>query len=88
MTNPFFNYRAWAVAAMLASAEQTQAQTPAPTNVTSTAAYLGSLARHGQRDAGVHYPSTIVQCNDESWFFATGMGVSSWRSSALLRWEP
>jgi len=41
----------------------------------------------GKRDARVHDPSTIVKCSSEYWFFATGPGVSSWRSKDLLQWE-
>ena len=36
----------------------------------------------------VHDPSTIVQCNDEYWFFYTGSGVRSYRSRDLRQWEP
>lgn len=46
-----------------------------------------SLERHGKRDVRVHDPSTIVKCKNEYWFFATGPGVSSWRSKDLVRWE-
>ena len=45
------------------------------------------LARLGKRDARVHDPSTIVKCKDEYWLFATGMGLDSWRSHDLIRWE-
>jgi hypothetical protein len=43
------------------------------------AAAMASLERNGARDVRAHDPSTIVKCKDEYWFFATGIGVSSWR---------
>ncbi len=46
------------------------------------------LRRRGKRDVDVHDPSSIVKCNNEYWFFSTGMGVSSWRSSDLQTWRP
>jgi len=51
------------------------------------AAEEDSLERNGKREARVHDPSTIVKCGQEYWFFATGPGVSSWRSKDLVRWE-
>ena len=46
------------------------------------------LERNGGRNASpVHDPSTIVKCKDEYWLFHTGLGVSSWRSRDLVRWE-
>ncbi len=42
---------------------------------------------HGERDTRLHDPSTIVKCGNEYWLFATGPGVSSWRSKDLLQWE-
>jgi len=42
--------------------------------------------RPNLRDSRVHDPSTIVQCKDEFWFFATGMGVISRRSKDLVNW--
>jgi arabinan endo-1,5-alpha-L-arabinosidase len=50
----------------------------------STVAFL---ERHGKRDIRVHDPSTIVKCGKEYWLFATGPGVSSWRSKDLVQWE-
>ena len=35
----------------------------------------------------VHDPSTIVKHGDTYWLFATGRGVSSWRSKDLVKWE-
>ena len=55
--------------------------------VTAQAPDISSLERNGKRDARVHDPSTIVKCGGEYWFFATGPGVSSWRSKDLLQWE-
>ena len=52
-----------------------------------SSADLVSLERNGKRDVRVHDPSTIVKCKNEYWFFATGPGVSSWRSKDLVRWE-
>ncbi len=64
------------------------AQTPAETNAPSRTADVASLERNGKREATpVHDPSRIVKCKDEYWFFATGPGVSSWRSKDLVRWE-
>lgn len=71
----------------LCAAGLSHAQAPAATNATPPSAALASLERNGKRDARVHDPSTIVKCKDEYWFFATGVGVSSWRSKDLLRWE-
>ena len=57
------------------------------TAVAQSPADIASLERNGKRDVRVHDPSTIVKCKSEYWFFATGPGVSSWRSKDLLRWE-
>jgi arabinan endo-1,5-alpha-L-arabinosidase len=35
----------------------------------------------------VHDPSTIIQCGDEYWLFATGVGIVSWHSTDLLHWQ-
>lgn len=45
------------------------------------------LSMRGKRDIGVHDPSSIVKCNGEYWFFSTGTGVSSWRSTDLQNWQ-
>jgi len=45
-----------------------------------------TLARFGRRDTRVHDPSTIVQCKDEYWLFATGMGIISRHSKDLVNW--
>lgn len=45
------------------------------------------LARNGALEPRVHDPSSIVRCQDEYWFFATGNGISSWRSKDLKQWE-
>src|SRR6186713_3015692 len=64
------------------------AQPASETNAPARATDLASLERNGKREATpVHDPSTIVKCKDEYWFFATGPGVSSWRSKDLKRWE-
>jgi arabinan endo-1,5-alpha-L-arabinosidase len=58
------------------------------TNATVRSGDTASLQRNGKRNASfVHDPSTIVKCKDEYWFFATGIGVSSWRSKDLVEWE-
>src|SRR6266487_2855965 len=44
------------------------------------------FARPSLRDRRIHDPSTIVKCNDEYWFFATGMGIISRRSKDLVNW--
>ena len=40
----------------------------------------------GRRDVSVHDPSTIVQCKDEYWVFATGRGIVSRHSTNLIHW--
>jgi arabinan endo-1,5-alpha-L-arabinosidase len=45
------------------------------------------IERHGRRNARLHDPSTIVKCGKDYWCFATGPGVSSWRSKDLVQWE-
>jgi arabinan endo-1,5-alpha-L-arabinosidase len=63
-------------------------QPAASTNSPPQAVDIASLERNGKREAWpVHDPSTLVKCKDEYWFFATGPGVSSWRSKDLSRWE-
>jgi arabinan endo-1,5-alpha-L-arabinosidase len=42
------------------------------------------LTRRGQF---VHDPSTIVKCDAEYWVFSTGVGVASWHSGDLKKWE-
>jgi len=77
----------WVFTALL-TASALPAQTLTSTNSASNAEALASLERNGKRDASfVHDPSTIVKCGDEYWFFATGPGVSSWRSKNLVQWE-
>lgn len=47
-----------------------------------------ALARNGKRAASpVHDPSTPVKCKDEFWVFCTGVGIHSWRSKDLAKWE-
>lgn len=41
----------------------------------------------GKRDARVHDPSTLLRVGDEWWMFATGRGVSAWRSNDLETWR-
>lgn len=45
------------------------------------------LKRLGNRDIGLHDPSTIVKCKDEYWIFYTGRGVPSYRSKDLITWQ-
>lgn len=45
------------------------------------------LQRHGRRNVRVHDPSTIVKCKNEYWFFATGRGINSYRSTDLVQWQ-
>ncbi len=45
------------------------------------------LVRNGRRDAFVHDPSSIVKCNGEYWFYATGRGIPSWHSKDLIDWK-
>lgn len=63
------------------------AQTPADTNAPPQSPDFASLERNGKLEARVHDPSSIVKCQEEYWFFATGPGVSSWHSRDLVRWE-
>src|SRR5271157_1754227 len=42
----------------------------------------------GRRDVSTHDPSTIVQCKDEYWVFATGRGIVSRHSTNLIHWTP
>ncbi|OYV05972.1 MAG: arabinan endo-1,5-alpha-L-arabinosidase [Verrucomicrobiales bacterium VVV1] len=37
--------------------------------------------------AKVHDPSSIVRCGQESWYFSTGQGIQSARSTDLLTWN-
>src|SRR5262249_42951513 len=46
-----------------------------------------SLKHFGQSNPRVHDPSTIVQCKDDFWLFATGFGLASWRSKDLVEWQ-
>jgi beta-xylosidase len=78
----------WTGLPSVATACFLQAQTQAATNTSQLASEFASLERNGKREAPyVHDPSTIVKCKDEYWFFTTGVGVTSWRSKDLLRWE-
>ena len=42
----------------------------------------------GRRDVSVHDPSTIARCKNESWVFATGLGIHSCHSADLIHWVP
>jgi arabinan endo-1,5-alpha-L-arabinosidase len=42
----------------------------------------------GRRDVSTHDPSTIVQCKNEYWVFATGRGIVSRHSTNLIHWLP
>ena len=53
------------------------------TSATDTAALDGL----GRREAFVHDPSTLLRVGDTWWLFATGRGVSVWRSADRTRWE-
>jgi arabinan endo-1,5-alpha-L-arabinosidase len=59
----------------------------APGAETNTAANTAVLLL-GRRDVSVHDPSTIVQCKDEYWVFATGRGIVSRHSTNLIHWSP
>ena len=50
-------------------------------------AVAARLQKLGKRDVRVHDPSTIVQENDEFWFFYTGRGTPSYRSKDLKTWS-
>ena len=45
------------------------------------------LRRMGNRDIGVHDPSTIVKCKNDYWVFFTGRNTPSWHSKDLVSWE-
>lgn len=45
------------------------------------------LEQRGNREIGVHDPSTIVKCRDAYWIFCTGMGTPSYYSKDLETWE-
>ena len=45
-----------------------------------------ALWQLGRRDISVHDPSTIVECKDEFWVFATGRGILSRHSPDLIHW--
>jgi arabinan endo-1,5-alpha-L-arabinosidase len=56
---------------------------PAP-----TPAQLELRRQNGIRNANVHDPSTIVECNDEYYLFHTGNNCPSYRSKDLVSWTP
>ena len=85
---PRYVARTWLGVIVIALAGFSHGQPVTSTNLTSSAADVASLERNGKREASpVHDPSTIVKCKGEYWFFATGPGVTSWRSKDLLHWE-
>lgn len=45
------------------------------------------LEERGDREVGVHDPSTIVKCKDTYWMFYTGNGTPSYYSKDLKTWE-
>ncbi|MEW4561347.1 arabinan endo-1,5-alpha-L-arabinosidase [Bremerella sp. JC770] len=65
---------AWVVGVILLAATPAQADE-------------GELLAAVRRDVRVHDPSTIVRCEGEYWFFATGHGIASWRSKDLQDWQ-
>jgi len=71
---------AWVIGVSLISAVISSGQTP---DETAEAA----LARLGKRNVGTHDPSTIVRCGKEYWFFGTGHGIASYRSTDLQHWQ-
>lgn len=48
---------------------------------------LAHLKKLGNRNIGLHDPSTIVKCKDEYWIFYTGGGVPSYHSKDLITWQ-
>ncbi len=44
------------------------------------------LATYGKRDISVHDPSSLVKCDDNYWFYSTGMLIKSYRSKDLETW--
>ncbi len=51
---------------------------------TAPAAFSGDVAKV-RRNARVHDPSTIIRCGAFYYVFATGQGVTSWRSRDLVK---
>ena len=43
------------------------------------------FAHPSVRDLRIHDPSSIIQCRNEYWHFATGMGIISRRSKEIGR---
>lgn len=43
--------------------------------------------RHGELEVPLHDPSRLVKSGDAYWCFATGTGISVWRSRDRVRWE-
>ncbi|MEW6159629.1 MAG: arabinan endo-1,5-alpha-L-arabinosidase [Verrucomicrobiota bacterium] len=72
----------------LALAQTPSQINPRPaTNAQPGPAALASLERNGKLLPRVHDPSTLIQCKNEYWFFATGTGILSWRSKDLRHWD-
>ncbi|MCA9263197.1 MAG: arabinan endo-1,5-alpha-L-arabinosidase [Planctomycetales bacterium] len=61
--------------------------TPPPQPALSAAEEQEILTRYGKCDAAVHDPSSIVKCEQQYWFFATGNGISTWHSRDLRAWQ-
>jgi arabinan endo-1,5-alpha-L-arabinosidase len=79
----------FALAAVDPSLAQTN-QTPSwiarmPTDLTFEVS--PAMAKFGSRGIYVHDPSPIVKCGSNYWVYYTGVGIASWHSSNLIKWE-
>ena len=55
---------------------------------TSQPTVAEQLVRLGSRNIRTHDPSTLIQQDNEYWFFCTGPGVRAYQSTDLVKWEP
>ena len=46
-----------------------------------------AMAKFGSCGVYVHDPSPIVKCGSNYWIYYTGVGIASWHSSDLKKWE-
>jgi arabinan endo-1,5-alpha-L-arabinosidase len=86
---PWFSVILLAACALTLAAGSAQTVPPRPPPTTSPATARAPTAQAaGIRNFFCHDPSTIVQCGEEFWVFATGSGVSSAHSKDLIHWQP
>jgi arabinan endo-1,5-alpha-L-arabinosidase len=75
----------------LAAADPSPAQTPprmARMQTNLIFEVSPAMAKFGSRGVYVHDPSPIVKCGSNYWVYYTGVGIASWYSSDLKKWEP